>query len=168
MNLTNKLQEKVVEYCNTLSFEELRGLAIYLGSGIENNQKPTEKEQDFCEVFLGAVNYATYLRIKSEIKESYFSGTKTIGYEINELYSFVSFQTIIRSSEVLLQLSDEKVKSSKLELKIANKNLERAKLKEDLSKAILNSYEDNIFYKDDGFCNLSDVLIKHKLLELKD
>lgn len=170
MKLANKLQERVVEYCNTLSFEELRDLAVYLGAGITTSVKPKEKEQEFCEKYLGAVNYGEYLRYTAlpKDKKPYFSSAFKTGSEIQELYGFVSFQVVVRSSEVLLNLSSEKVKSSKLNLKIADKNLEKAKLKEDLAKAIASSYEGDIFYKDNGWCNISDVLVKHKLIKLDD
>ena len=45
--------------------------------------------------------------------------------------------------------------------------LAKTKLKEDLEKAIEGSYEDGIFYKDNGWCNVAEVLVKHKLITLK-
>lgn len=170
MNLTNKLQERVVEYCNTLSFEELRDLAIYLGAGITICIQPQVKEQEFCEKYLGAVNYGEYLQYTAlpENKKPHFSSAFKTGSEIQELYGFVSFQVVVRSSEVLLSLADERVKSSKLNLKLFDKKVETARLREDLAKAIVNSYEGDIFYKDNGWCNISEVLMKHKLIDLDD
>jgi len=169
MNLANKLQENVVDYCKGLSHEDLQNLVIYLGNEIEANVKPTKIQQEFCEMFLGAVNYAYFLKYWSlpEKERPIFSNTKTIRSDLNELYMYVSWQANLRVGRLLLEVSEWKVKASKLELKIADKKLETAKLKEDLANAVLDSYEGDIFYKDDGWCNISDVLVKHKLIKLE-
>lgn len=169
MNLANKLQEQVVKYCKDLSHKELQDLVIYLGNKIETAEKPTKIQQEFCELFLGKGSYAECLQYYSlsEDKRPFFSSIRRINSDLAELYSFVSWQANLRISSILLELADEKVKTSKLELEICDKNLEKAKLKEDLAKAILNSYEDNIFYKDNGWCNVSDVLIKYKMINLE-
>lgn len=170
MNLANKLQERVVDYINSFTFEELRDLAIYLGAGIMQSVVPTKQQQKFCETFLGTVNYGEYLKYHSlESKDRpYFTSAHKTGIEIQELYGFISFQCVLRSSEVLLDLSKEKVKSSKLELKIAKEELKQATLKEDLANGIVDSFEDNVFYKDNGWCNISEVLMKYKLIELTE
>jgi hypothetical protein len=170
MDLSNKLQENVVDYCKELSHEDLQNLVIYLGNEIEANVKPTKIQQEFCETFLGAVNYADFLKYWSlpEKERPIFSNTKIIRSDLNELYMYVSWQANLRIGKLLLEVSDWKVKASKLELKIADKKLKTAKLKEDLSNAVLDSYEGNIFYKDDGWCNISDVLVKHKLIKLEE
>lgn len=169
MNLANKLQEKVAEFCKKLSHKELQDLVIYLGNEIEENIKPTKIQQEFCETFLGGVNYAEFLKFHSlsENERPSFGNIKRINSDLNELYTFVSWQATLRISNLLLEISNYKVTNSKLELKIAEKDLEKARLEEDLSKAILNSYEDNIFYKNSGWCNISDVLIKYNLINLE-
>lgn len=169
MNLANKLQIKVVDYCKELSHKDLQDLVIYLGNEIETSKKPTKVQQEFCESFLGKVSYASclqYYALKEE-KRPIFSNIRRINSELSELYSFVSWQANLRISVLLLEIADLKVKNSKLELKIANKDVKTAKLKEDLSKAILNSYEGDIFYKSDGWCNVTDVLEAYKLIKLK-
>lgn len=170
MNLANKLQEKVVEYCKKLSHKELQDLVIYLGNGIDDNVKPTKIQKEFCEVFLGSVSYAEYLRIVAlpEDKKPFFTGVKRISTNLAELFSFVAWQSNLRISSVLLELANEKVKTSRLELKIAEKELKTAKIKEDIARAVENSYEDGEFYKVEGWCNISDVLVKHKLLKLDE
>jgi len=156
MNLANKLQEKVVEFCKELSHKDLQDLVIYLGNEIETSKKPTEVQQEFCETFLGKVSYASCLQYYSldEEKRPIFSNIRRINSELAELYSFVSWQANLRISNLLLEISNHKVTISKLELKIANKNVKTEKLKEELSIAVLNSFEDDIFYKNDGWCNV--------------
>jgi len=170
MNLANKLQEKVVEFCKNLSHRELQDLVIYLGNEIEANKKPTEIQQQFCETFLGAVYYAEFLQYWAlpENKRPLFGNIKIISYNLNELYTFVSWQSNLRISNLLVEIADEKVNSSKLKLKLADKKVEKARLREDIAKAIVNSYEGDIFYKDNGWCNVIDVLSKYKLVNLED
>lgn len=169
MNLANKLQERVVDYINSFTFEELRDLAIYLGAGIMQSVVPTKQQQKFCETFLGAVSYAKYLEYHSLDNKDrpYFTTAHSTGMEIQELYGFVSFQCVLRSSELMLSVSNLSVKISKLEVKIAKEKLKQITLKEDLANAINNSFEDGIFWKNDGWCNISEVLEKHKLIKLE-
>ncbi len=150
MNLTNKLQELVVKFCDKLSFKELRDLGIYLGAEVSQKTKPSKIQQKFCEEFIGEVRYAEYLQNTN----TYFSNDKIVGSEIAELYNFVSFQCILRSSELLLENSELK--------------LNELKLKKDLAEAVVASFEGNTFYKVDGWCNVSEVLEKYKLISLEE
>lgn len=150
MNLANKLQELVVKFCDNLSFKELRDLAIYLGAEVSQKTKPSKIQQKFCEEFIGKVRFAEYLQNAN----IYFSNDKIIGSEIAELYSFVSFQCILRSSELLLENGELKLKE--------------LKLKKDLAEAVIASFEGDIFYKVEGWCNISEVLEKYKLISLEE
>jgi len=169
MNLALALQKKVEKFCKTLSHEDLQQLAIYLGTGIVNGSRPTKVQQTFCESFIGAVSYGDYLKFHSlpEEKRPYFSTAYKTSADVSELYNFVSWQCCLRMSNLFCEIADKKVESSKLELEIANKKLETAKLKEDLANAILHSYEGNVFYKDEGWLNISEVLEKYKLIDLE-
>jgi len=168
MDLKLILQDKCKDFCEDLSSEELQDLCFYLGSGVNSNEKPTEIQQKFCEDFLGAVNYAEYLRYTAypKDKKPTFSTAHKTGMDIMELYSYISWQAIKRMSNLFLEISDLKVKTSKLEVKVASQELKKAKLKKDLSTAIVNSFEGDIFYKDNGWCNISEVLEEYKLIKL--
>lgn len=168
MDLTLALQKRVVEFCKELSHKDLQELALYLGAKINKKEKPTQLQQKFCEQFLGIDNYIEYLRFVALPKEKQpcFTTAFKTGNSVSEMYNFVSWQCCLRMSNLFCELTDERVKSSKLNLKLADKKVETAKLREELSKAIVNSYEGNIFYKDNGWCNISEVLVKHKLIDL--
>lgn len=126
MDLTNKLQEHVAEYCKKLSHKELQELVFYLG---QIDSTPTKIQEEFCKKFLGNDDYEEFLQyyFSPTEKRPMFSNIKRINADLNELFNFVAWQSNLRISELLLELCKKKLKNAELELEIAKINLENIK-----------------------------------------
>lgn len=158
MDLRQRLQENVVEYIKNFTDEELCNLTRLFGAEIET-RTPSDKEMLFIKEFIGEADYAEFIMLTRATKKSFFSNIKMLNSNINEIYSYLAFQ----SNQRLAKLINEQKKSA---IKINKQKLKTLELKRDLLIAIDNSYEDGVFYKVEGWCNISDVLVKHKLIKL--
>jgi len=67
------------------------------------------------------------------------------------------------------ELFNEKLAHIKTQKKLAIKDLDKLNLKLELHTAVTDSYDEaGIFWKDNGWSNISDVLVKNKLLKLEE
>lgn len=148
--LKGYLQNNVIKYCDKLSHKELLDLALFLGGGYYS-MEPNIKILDFINTFIGEKSWNEFYDL--EIKKSrtaYFSNVKIISSNITELYEYVSYQSLIRNRDEIID-----------EIKIF-----KNKLSKQLEDAIVNSYDGDTFYKADGFSNVIDVLSSHNLINL--
>ncbi|HSE99791.1 MAG TPA: hypothetical protein VLA48_02755 [Nitrososphaeraceae archaeon] len=158
MDLKQRLQGNVVDYIKDWTDEELCNLTRFFGAEIET-RKPSDKEILFIKEFIGEADYAEFVMLtKSTVKHS-FSNIKILNSNINEIYSYLSFQSNQRLAKLILTQKKSDIKLNKQKLKILE-------LKKDLLVAVENSYDGGVFYKVDGWCNVLEVLENHKLIKL--
>ena len=77
---------------------------------------------------------------------------------LNQVRQFISYVITKRYGELLERIAKSEPKN----------DFNKEKLKKDLKKAIEDSYFDGEFDKCDGWCNISDVLVNHKLITIKE
>ena len=72
------------------------------------------------------------------------------------------------NSNLDLNLSNTKVEVLNEQTKVATEELDRENLRLELHEAVANSFdEDGVFWKDEGWLNVSHVLVENKLLKLE-
>lgn len=148
--LKEYLQNNVIKYCDKLTQKELLDLALFLGGGFYSKE-PNTKILNFINIFIGEKNWNEFYELEiKKTRTTYFSNIKIISSNIAELYEYVSYQSLVRNRDEIID-----------EIKIF-----KNKLSKELEDAIANSYDGNTFYKTDGFSNVIDVLSSHNLINL--
>ncbi len=132
-------------------------LCIYLG-GLFTKVPPTEMQKEFIGEFFTHEAWAEF--VQRTVKPDKF--WKHIPpFDFVTIRAILSFETMLLVEEGMKEFKKVSKRKDKLEQ-------EKKTLKKDLKEAISDSYEDGIFYKDNGWCNTADVLVKHKLITLKE
>lgn len=149
---------------------------LYFEDGFENLLNNEETKNDiniFLDEFIGLNEWANII-YDIHHPEAYFKKssltTRDILSQIRLLMGSISIHYLKTSKKT--NISSE-ITTLKKELKniknnISKKNSFKNNLKKDLRKAIKDSYEGDIFWKDNGWCNVSEVLMDYKLIKLED
>lgn len=159
--ITVSLTENINEVLKDFDNLEIFSLAMYLASTFIDTP-PSEKQKVFIKKIFGEVNWAEF--IQNEVRRRRPNPPFMImrpPFDLSEIRAIVMFEVTKRFADVLKA-------ESQLNLKLANMKAEKANLKLDLAVAVVNSYDGDTFWKDDGWINISEVLMKHKLIDLSE
>lgn len=159
--ITVSLTENINDVLKDFDNIEIFSLSMYLASTFIDTP-PSEKQKVFIEKIFGNHNWAEFIQneVRRRRPNPPFMITRP-PFDLSEIRAIVMFEVCKRFADVL------KIESQ-LNLKLANTKADKARLKYDLALAVESSYdEDRVFWKDDGWVNVSEVLIKHKLLNLE-
>lgn len=150
--------ENLNRFIKPLSDIELYELNEYLMGGYANTP-PTDIQRDFVDEFIGETAFmllhSDFKKLELGINPSFRPFAEI--ENLNKLRLLISYDMNIRFGALVTGKSKT---ATEKKPKDWNKGL-----KADLKDAIEESYFDGEFDKCDGFCNVTDVLIKHKLLE---
>ncbi len=137
-------------FCQDLTDKEMSDLNNYLISDF--TEKPSSVQERFYKEFFDEKEWLEFVRVaKLKVKPSFSTVFRTTS-ELTEIRTLFSY-FVQRRFEKLVKSTKPKTVST------------RIKLKRELKNAIEESYFDGEFDKCDGFCNITDVLISHKLLK---
>ena len=174
--IIESIHNNLSKFLKYLTDEELIAVfeVIHMTPGFEshiNGEENKEIVNKFLDEFIGLNQWCNYLQDIHDPKyfaRSNYNVRKTINYIQNLIGPFAikrlkitSIQGKIENAEEKLETINKKIELNKLQTHFLN-------LKVALSEAIERSYEDGIFYKDDGWCNVSEVLESYGLIKLKD
>ena len=160
------------------AIDDIKNIDLYrLTSFLNSNYVDTEPDAiqlAFLDEMFGSEEWSKYIAEKRENKQFFVSAnyhrTEETILRVREYLLFKVSHRFIdllsSNANVELELTQEKLKVNKLESKLIKRDIENIDLRAELSEAVIQSYDDEIFDKSDGWCNISDVLIKHKLLKL--
>lgn len=154
------LQENVDKALEKMDDLQLYKLTQYL-AGSFLTKPPNDEQRVFIQEIFGEHRWAEFVnseQLRRGKNPPYF--IKIPPFDFQQIRSIVMFECCKRFGDVLLNISDLKVE-------IATNKSNTATLKRDLAQAVLDSFDENdTFWKDDGWCNVSDVLQKHELFNL--
>ena len=168
-NLDNFLDDKV----DDLKFYRL---VNFLNSTYINTA-PDELQTEFIDEFFGLDEWATFLvqAVKSNSNIIYYSNEYVhVAETLKKVKEYLLFRMshrfidlISENSKLDLKLNNTKIEVLEEQTKVAVEDLDRTKLKLALHNAVIDSVDvDGIFWKDEGWLNVSHVLVEHKLLKL--
>jgi len=155
---------------------ELYRLANYLNSKF-GDTAPNDLQKEFIDEFFGHAEWAEFINDSKRYQKggiTFFSnGYIRCSETLREVREYLLFKMSHRFIDLLSdkhkaesELSESKLESLEKEITIQETELKLLKLKDELSNAIDNSVDGGIFDKADGWCNISDVLLSHKLINL--
>ncbi len=163
MTTSDLIRKSIIDNLNRfiapLSDVEIWGLNEYLMGGYANTP-PTSIQKEFIDEFIGEEGFmrlhADYKKLELGIEPSFrpFAEIESL----NRLRLLISYDINTRFGKLLNGSKPKTIAEKKP--KDWNK-----KLKTELENAIEESYFEGVFDKCDGFCNITDVLIEHKLLK---
>lgn len=176
MEDTRSFKEKSFQTNVDAALDKLTDLEFYRLNNYLNStflrDKPDEKQIEFLDEIFGIENWTAYI----DEYDNYFLSRKGVSCKtiLPSLKEYLFFKLNHRFIDLLsdngntkLELSNTKIKTIDLEVEVAKAKLKEANLRLDIAKAIELSYDDGIFYKDDGWINLAEVLKKNKLIKKK-
>lgn len=148
-------------FVEPLTDMELSSLCYYMTVDF-NDSPPNEIAKAFIEEFLGHNEWVKYLQdYRSELAgaNSMFRPMMLLE-EVANLKRFLMAESSFRFHKHLQghKIQNEKRAQKKIDVKWDN-------LKNELAAAIDESYFDGSFDKIEGFCNISDVLLKYELVK---
>lgn len=141
--------DNVEKFVEKLTNKELIELCQYLLYNFYN--EPNQVQKDFVDQFFGLNFYKWVQQLKTP---TMFGSQLQVESDMSQIRGYLLYHQTERFAKLL-----------KKPAKVESDN---AKLKKDLAKAVEDSYEFGTFDKCDGWCNVSDVLVSHGLLTLKD
>ena len=136
---------------------------ICLRDGFEESINGEYKDviHEFLDEFFGLEEWFNVL--KDINSTSYFRAASGSTYNLLDKVRVLILPLSIKF------IMAERLNTSNKEVELAENHLEKCNLKLDLHLAYTNSYDvDGVFYKNGGWCNISDVLVKYNLLDLED
>jgi len=146
------LIENFNSFVKKLSDKDVLEISLYITTKFDSNP-PNNITKEFIDEFIGNDDWAVFVQDYRTGHNSLFRPFILVS-EINEIRSLIMFEVTLRFNKLLNK-------------KVVKKVDLIPKLKVDLKSAIDNSFEDDIFSKVDGWCNVSDVLVKYKLINLE-
>jgi len=146
---------------------ELVNLYLYIMGTESLDRPPTEMEKEFLAEFCGHDAWAEFIQYRKREQRRKEEGKPPPYFKHIPPFDLQTISGIL-SFEIMKLMGTESKELISLRKYKARKQEERKKLKEELKIAINDSYEGDIFYKDDGWCNAADVLVKNKLITLSD
>lgn len=156
---TESLIANFQSFVGPLTDMELSSLCNYMTQDF-NDAPPDELAKRFIEDFLGHDQWVSYIQDYRRDLSGRSSMFRPIGLleDVANLKRFLMAESSFRYHKYLM-------KSTAVKTKAKNK---WESLKVELSKAIDESYFDGSFDKIEGFSNISDVLLKFKLVKYPD
>lgn len=150
--------ENIKEFIKDKKTFDLVNLYMYIMSTESMERPPSKVEREFITEFFSDEAWADFIQYRKreqEGKKSYFKHIPP--FDLHTISGILSFE--------IMKLVEKEFSASKRLKAQQNKN---KKLKKDLENALDNSYYDSIFDKVDGFSNLYETLISHKLLKERE
>ena len=130
-------------------------LSLYI-SGNFVNKPPNNIQKEFIDEFFGNHEWAVFIN-ESKNKNTFFSNIPP--FDLPTIRGILNHELL-----KLIKYNKDKL-VSKNEKKLIE---EKEDLKRKLKLAIDYSFDENgVFWKDDGWCNVRDVLLYKNLIELK-
>jgi hypothetical protein len=116
--LTDVLQQQVVNYLDTLNYEDIARLGIYFGTDVYEGKTPNEVQQKFIDKFIGVKAFAKFIE-EYITTERIFVSSKGTRDLILELTSYITFYA---TRKLLLSDMDNQLRQSNQRLLHANVN----------------------------------------------
>lgn len=169
-------QNNMNSFLDELEDLDFYRLSSYLLSGFML-RAPDKIQEDFIDEFFGKVEWADYIYYSKKenayILSSHAVACADILGKVKEYLLFKMNHRFIdllsAKSKVEQHLNNTKIEVLEEQIKIETNVLKNTVLKFELDEAFKESIDENgVFWKDDGWCNVSDVLVKHKLLKLEE
>ena len=154
------IYENVNEFIKGKDLLELVKLALYIKGSDAIDRPPTEIEREFISEFFTDEKWAEHIQNLKRERVKYFNASPIP--QLDDITGILYFE--------VCKLMENHLGREHLNLKLilAKQKVKDTTLKYDLGLAIHSSYEDGIFYKDKGWCNVADVLVNHKLITLTE
>ena len=138
------------------------------------NNEANKLQSEFIDEFFGLDEWKEYVTTCRASSTTFYSNYYVhVAETMKKVKEFLLFRMSHRFVDLLsakakveLELANTKLEVIDYETTIEHTKLNLLKLKLKLLKAVEDSHVDGVFWKDDGWCNISDVLIKNKLLKL--
>lgn len=145
--------ENIKEFVKGKSLDDLIKLYFYITTSDILDRPPTELEEEFITEFFSIKGWVDYVQSK----------------KFPERYSLIRFVPVFDLPLITTVFSFEVLKLVDLSRRRNTRSKNKlTKVKEDLEIALDNSYHDDVFDKVDGFSNLYETLIKHKLVKERE
>lgn len=154
--------ENIKEFIKGKNITELSKLYMYIMGSERMNRPPNDLEKSFIKEFFTHEAWAEYLQYyKRKMNGEYKYFTPIPPFDLPTIAGILSF-------EIMQLLKNELSELATLRKYKERKQKERKDLKSDLKTAINDSYDDGVFYKVDGWCNVAEVLERNKLITLTE
>jgi hypothetical protein len=127
--LTNSLQVQVVDYLDTLCYEDVARLGIYLGTELQEGKTPNEVQQKFIDRFIGRKPFEKYIEEYITSQRTFVSskGTRDL---ITEITSYITFygtrKLLIADLETKKAQSDNRLLHARVNMVLGNVILEKS------------------------------------------
>jgi hypothetical protein len=167
-------QNNLDEFLEKITDLEFYQLVNFLNSTFMDTDA-NELQTEFIDEFFGLDEWPEYVRSCRASSITFYSNQYIhVAETLKKVKEFLLFRMSHRFIDTLLAKSEAEQEVTKLKIKVLDEEsitqhtkLNLLELKLELSKAVENSYDDGVFWKDEGWCNISEVLIKNKLLKLE-
>lgn len=151
--------DNILDFIKGKSLKDLVDLHLYIVGTDHMTKPPTEFQEKFIGEFFTHEAWAEWIQRKKRKKEKLFEHRPS--FDLPMIQGVLAFE-IMKLTEKYIER--EFTAEKKLQrLKDKNKTI-----KKDLENSLDNSYYDGIFDKVDGFSNVYETLIKHKLVKEKN
>jgi len=158
--ITESIRDNIYEFVTGKKIEDLIDLYNYLATKRCMESHPTELGKKFIEEFFGNDRWAGYINERKKEHTSIFSYLD-VDDTRNSALTFLSFEII---QLVGKGIADKSAKDRQLQ----KLKKEKETLKKELEQALDDSVDGGVFYKDDGFINLYEVLIRHNMVKERE
>lgn len=156
--------DNIREFIKGKDIKQLMELSTYIVSTEALTRPPNELERQFIKDFFTETGWAEHIQYqKGTQKEKYF--LKPPSFDLETISKLLFLEVMKLAKKQMIKLTSE-LSASNLVSQIKQKEIEL--LVRELQIAVLESYDENgVFWKDDGWCNVSLVLQKYKLIKLE-
>lgn len=152
------IQMNVEAFLKDLDALECYKLSLYLGGNFMT-EAPNEIQKKFVDEFFGFDEWIEFVYQERKDEQGQGAMFYRPSFDLAEVRAVVMYVTLQRIPDLLKTISKAKVKE-------ATNKVKQAELKVKLLEAVHNSYDDGVFDKCDGWCNIANVLVEAKLLKL--
>lgn len=155
--------DNIKEFIKGKNVEDLMELSTYIVGTEAINRPPNELEKQFIKEFFTTEAWAEHIQYqKGTQKGKYF--LKIPPFDLQTISKILFFEVMELAKEEMTSIKRD---LSTLDLENQIKDNEKMLLEAELRVAVVKSHDENgVFWKDDGWCNISEVLQKYGLISL--
>lgn len=181
MEDTRTFQQKSFQANMDAFLEKLDNLEFYQLTNFLNttfyDTEPNEIQAEFIDEFFGNKDWDGFINDYRGTANKYImsNGWVHVNEVLSKVREYISFRLSHRFIDLLkekadlaLEVSNLKVERCIDDLKTIKGDVKTLALKTELLDAIEDSKFDGVFDKMDGWCNVSDVLVRHNLITLEE
>ena len=166
---TRTLKEKsfhvnMDNFLNKISDIEIFKLSNYLASHFIDTP-PDKLQQEFIEEFFGTFNWAIFIDNENKKREGTLEYlVPRPNFDLPSIREYLMFKITIRFGDLILQVSKLEMNVAKLNAKNLKEKFKLATVKSEIILSFLLNKQDGGFNKIDGFSDIYEILIRHKLI----